>query len=40
MIFIVMIPSAVRYWYREYIYRKDRERYYKLPDYDAIWFEG
>lgn len=40
MPFIVMIPSAVRYWYREWLYKKDREKYYKLPDYDAIWFEG
>ena len=30
--FIVGIPSAIRYWYREW----------KKPktDYDAIWFEG
>lgn len=40
MPFVVSIPSAIRYWYREIIYRKDRERYWKLPDYDAIWFEG
>lgn len=40
MPFVVCIPSAVRYWYREYIYRTDREKYRKLPDYDAIWFEG
>lgn len=40
MPFIVCIPSAVRYWYREIIWRKDRERYWTLPDYDAIWFEG
>ena len=36
MPFVVCIPSAVRYWYREYIYRTDREKYRKLPDYDAI----
>lgn len=33
---VVCIPSAVRYWYREYIYRTDREKYRELPDYDAI----
>lgn len=40
MPFIVSIPSAVRYWYREYLYRTDREKYYALPDYDSVWFEG
>ena len=40
MPFIVCIPSAIRYWYREIIYRKDPERYKTLPDYDSIWFEG
>ena len=34
---IVAIPSAVRYWYREWQYRKGNKN---LPDYDAIWFEG
>lgn len=38
--FVIGIPSAIRYWYREIIWRKDRERYRQLPDYDAIWFEG
>ena len=38
--FVIAIPSAVRYWYREYIYRTNKEKYWKLPDYDAIWFEG
>lgn len=36
-IFLVGIPSAVRYWYRELKYH----RYNIKPptDYDAIWFE-
>lgn len=38
MPFIVTIPSAVRYWYREFKY------YYKglrpTTIYDSIWFEG
>ncbi len=40
MPFIVSIPSAIRYWYREYLYRNDRQKYNSLPPYDAIWFEG
>lgn len=34
--FIVAIPSAIRYWVREYQLKKGKE----LPDYDSIWFEG
>jgi len=40
MPFVVAIPSAIRYWYREMIWRRDQEKYWKLPNYDAIWFEG
>lgn len=41
MPFAVCLPSAARYWYREYIRRvKGAEAYRALPDYDAIWFEG
>ena len=40
MIPLICIPSAIRYWYREMIYRKDVDKYYELPKYDAIWFEG
>lgn len=32
-IFLVAIPSAIRYWYREF------SKKMQLP-YDAIWFEG
>ena len=37
MLFLVSIPSVVRYWYREY-----RKRIGKpcSTAYDAIWFEG
>lgn len=38
--FVVSIPSAARYWYREFLWETDREKYWTLPDYDAIWFEG
>lgn len=40
MPFVVCIPSAARYWYREYIYRTNYEKYRQLPPYDAAWFEG
>lgn len=34
---LVTIPSAIRYWYREYrTHKGDRN----LPAYDSIWFEG
>ena len=38
MPFIVSIPSAIRYWYRELFYYKR----HKTPNnsYDSIWFEG
>ena len=36
--FLVAIPSAIRYWYRELkYYRKCKE---PKTDYDNIWFEG
>ena len=34
--FIVAIPSAVRYWVREYQSKRGKW----LEPYDAIWFEG
>ncbi len=40
MPFVICIPSAVRYWYREYLVRSGKKTYSQLPDYDAAWFEG
>lgn len=40
MPFIVSIPSAIRYWYREYLYRVKKIKYSDMPDYDSMWFEG
>lgn len=40
MIPLICIPSAIRYWYRELIYKIDQEKYFNLPEYDDIWFEG
>lgn len=40
MPFVICIPSAIRYWYREFILHFNREKFNKLPEYDAIWFEG
>ena len=36
---VIGIPSAIRYWYREILYKVNRKKYYQLPDYYAIWFE-
>lgn len=33
---IISLFSAVRYWYREYLYRKGKP----LCNYDSVWFEG
>ena len=35
MLFIVSIPSAIRYWYQEFRTRKGKSN----KPYDAIWFE-
>ena len=36
--FIICIPSAIRYWYRElHYYRRGKE---PKTNYDDIWFEG
>jgi len=39
MIPLITIPSAIRYWYREAVWRRSKEKYYQLPEYNAIWFE-
>ena len=37
MPFVICIPSAIRYWYFEFYWRKHK----RYPnDYDSIWFEG
>lgn len=36
--FLVGIPSAIRYWYREYRYHVHKSA--GLKPYDAIWFEN
>ena len=38
MPFVVSIPSAIRYWYRELKYERKGLR--PKTDYDDIWFEG
>jgi len=40
MPFLVYIPSAIRFWYREIKVRVKHMLYSELPKYDAIWFEG
>lgn len=39
-LFVITIPSAFRYWYREYLVRSGKKKWNELPDYDSIWFEG
>ena len=36
----IAISSAIRYWYREYLFRYNLSKYQELCDYDSIWFEG
>lgn len=38
--FFISIPSAVRYWYREYLVKIKGKNYSDLPPYDEAWFEG
>ena len=37
MPFLVCIPSAIRYWHREYLVRVKGERYSALPPYDDAY---
>lgn len=44
-VFLVAIPSAIRYHYRNFITsekcpEKWRKKWFQLPDYDSAWFEG
>lgn len=36
----ISLASVIRFYYREIIYHIDTQKYFKLPDYDSIWFEG
>ena len=36
-LFLVLIPSTIRFWYRELQYRNGK---HDLPPYDSVWFEG
>ena len=41
MVFVICIPSAVRFWWREWYWKHKYPVTGKaLPPYDAIWFEG
>lgn len=37
MLFVISIPSLIRFWYIRYLYKKGETN---IPDYDSIWFEG
>lgn len=38
--FVIVIPSALRFWYRRLVVHYGFKEWDELPDYDAIWFEG
>lgn len=40
MPFLVSIPSAVRFWYRDYLVKSGKKKYSDLKPYDSIWFEN
>ena len=41
MLFVIVIPSFTRFWYREWYWKNKYPITGKaLPEYDAIWFEG
>ena len=41
MIFVIVIPSVTRFWYREWYWKYRYPKTGKaLPPYDSIWFEG
>ena len=37
--FLIGLPSAIRYWYRDLVVRLGLKNISNLPDYDAVWFE-
>jgi hypothetical protein len=37
--FVVSIPSAVRYWYRNIVVKFGIKKQSELPSYHSIWFE-
>lgn len=38
--FIIAIPSIIRSWYRGTLFKINKQKYFNLPPYDSIWFEG
>lgn len=41
MLFVISIPSAIRFWYRTWYWEHKFPTTGKtLPSYDSIWFEG
>ena len=36
MLFVISIPSLIRFWYIRYLYKKSKPN---VPDYYSIWFE-
>lgn len=38
-LFVIAIPSAIRYNYRNYLRKNNANKYIRLKSYDSIWFE-
>lgn len=38
--FVIGLPSAIRYWYREYLVSIKKRAYSELSEYDSLWIEG
>lgn len=38
-LFVVLLPSMCRYWYRQILMRTNNEKYLSLPPYNDVWFE-
>lgn len=38
-LFIVSLASVIRFWYREYLFKHNFDKFLKLPSYDSVWFE-
>jgi len=39
-IFVIAIPSFLRYHYRAHLRKTNLEKWRSLPHYDSVWFEG
>lgn len=40
MLFLVCIPSATRYHYRNWLVKSGRRKFSDLSEYDSVWYEA